>query len=77
MSYSLSILDKSPIADGKSAHDALRFTVRLARRAERWVTSVTGSPSIMARQGSRVPRPRSSCRICSRTLRASASAPAA
>jgi luciferase family oxidoreductase group 1 len=34
MSYSLSILDKSPIADGTSAHDALRFTVRLAQRAE-------------------------------------------
>ncbi|ABE36301.1 luciferase oxidoreductase, group 1 family protein [Paraburkholderia xenovorans LB400] len=34
MSYSLSILDKSPIADGTSAYDALRFTVRLAQRAE-------------------------------------------
>jgi len=34
MSYSLSILDKSPVADGASAHDALRFSVRLARRAE-------------------------------------------
>jgi luciferase family oxidoreductase group 1 len=34
MSYSLSILDKSPIAEGSSAHDALRFTVRLAQRAE-------------------------------------------
>jgi luciferase family oxidoreductase group 1 len=34
MSYSLSLLDKSPIADGTSAHDALRFTVRLAQRAE-------------------------------------------
>jgi len=34
MSYSLSILDKSPVADGASAHDALRFSIRLARRAE-------------------------------------------
>lgn len=34
MSYSLSILDKSPIAEGASAHDALSFTIRLAKRAE-------------------------------------------
>ncbi|MCA8295073.1 LLM class flavin-dependent oxidoreductase [Burkholderia sp. AU30198] len=34
MSYSLSILDKSPIAEGSSAHDALNFTIALARRAD-------------------------------------------
>lgn len=34
MTYSLSILDKSPVADGASAHDALRFSIRLAQRAE-------------------------------------------
>jgi luciferase family oxidoreductase group 1 len=34
MSYSLSILDKSPIAEGASAHDALNFSVQLAQRAE-------------------------------------------
>ena len=34
MSYSLSILDKSPIAEGASAHDALNFTIALAKRAE-------------------------------------------
>jgi luciferase family oxidoreductase group 1 len=33
-SYSLSILDKSPIAEGATAHDALRFSIRLAQRAE-------------------------------------------
>jgi luciferase family oxidoreductase group 1 len=52
MSYSLSILDKSPIADGKSAHDALRFTVRLARRAEAlgykryWIAEHHGAPGL-------------------------------
>ncbi|TCW75349.1 alkane 1-monooxygenase [Burkholderia sp. SRS-46] len=34
MAYSLSLLDKSPIADGTSATDALRATVALAQRAE-------------------------------------------
>ena len=34
LGYSLSILDKSPIADGTTAYDALRFTVQLAQRAE-------------------------------------------
>jgi luciferase family oxidoreductase group 1 len=34
MTYALSLLDKSPIADGASAADALRFTVTLAQRAE-------------------------------------------
>ncbi|ANB72428.1 alkane 1-monooxygenase [Paraburkholderia phytofirmans OLGA172] len=52
MSYSLSILDKSPIADGKSAHDALRFTVRLAQRAEAlgykryWIAEHHGAPGL-------------------------------
>ena len=32
MSYSLSLLDKSPIADGANAADALRFTTTLAQR---------------------------------------------
>jgi luciferase family oxidoreductase group 1 len=50
MSYSLSILDKSPIADGTSAYDALRFTVRLAQRAEAlgykryWIAEHHGAP---------------------------------
>ncbi|MFM0644171.1 LLM class flavin-dependent oxidoreductase [Paraburkholderia bryophila] len=52
MSYSLSILDKSPIADGKTAHDALRFTVRLAQRAEAlgykryWIAEHHGAPGL-------------------------------
>nr|WKF55902.1 Limonene 1,2-monooxygenase [Paraburkholderia busanensis] len=52
MSYSLSILDKSPIADGKTAHDALRFTVHLAQRAEAlgyrryWIAEHHGSPKL-------------------------------
>jgi luciferase family oxidoreductase group 1 len=52
MSYSLSILDKSPIADGTSAHDALRFTVRLAQRAEAlgyrryWIAEHHGAPGL-------------------------------
>lgn len=52
MSYSLSVLDKSPIADGKSAHDALRFTIQLAQRAEAlgykrfWVAEHHGAPGL-------------------------------
>lgn len=52
MSYSLSILDKSPIADGTGAHDALRFTVRLAQRAEAlgyrryWIAEHHGAPGL-------------------------------
>ncbi|ASL42128.1 Limonene 1,2-monooxygenase [Burkholderia sp. AD24] len=52
MSYSLSILDKSPIAEGKTAHDALRFTVRLAQRAEAlgykryWIAEHHGAPGL-------------------------------
>jgi luciferase family oxidoreductase group 1 len=52
MSYSLSILDKSPIADGANAHDALRFTVRLAQRAEElgykryWIAEHHGAPGL-------------------------------
>ncbi|KAF1030077.1 MAG: Limonene 1,2-monooxygenase [Burkholderia plantarii] len=34
MSYSVSLLDKSPVADGSSAAEALRVTLELARRAE-------------------------------------------
>jgi luciferase family oxidoreductase group 1 len=34
MSYSLSILDKSPVGEGGNAEDALRFSIRLAQRAE-------------------------------------------
>jgi luciferase family oxidoreductase group 1 len=50
MSYSLSILDKSPIAEGTSAYDALRFTVQLAQRAEAlgykryWIAEHHGAP---------------------------------
>ncbi|CAN0620842.1 Luciferase oxidoreductase, group 1 family protein [Burkholderia multivorans] len=52
MSYSLSILDKSPIAEHASAADALQFTVRLARRAEAlgyrryWVAEHHGTPGL-------------------------------
>ena len=52
MPYSLSILDKSPIAEGATAHDALRFTIRLAQRAEAlgyqrfWVAEHHGAPSL-------------------------------
>ncbi|CAD6532232.1 LLM class flavin-dependent oxidoreductase [Paraburkholderia metrosideri] len=52
MPYSLSILDKSPIADGKNAHDALRFTVKLAQRAEAlgykryWIAEHHGAPGL-------------------------------
>jgi luciferase family oxidoreductase group 1 len=51
MTYSLSLLDKSPIADGSSAADALRFTVSLAKRAEAlgfkrfWIAEHHGSPA--------------------------------
>ncbi|MXN75782.1 MsnO8 family LLM class oxidoreductase [Burkholderia sp. 4701] len=50
MAYSLSLLDKSPIADGTSAADALRATVALAQRAEQlgyqrfWVAEHHGAP---------------------------------
>ncbi|UEP31708.1 MULTISPECIES: LLM class flavin-dependent oxidoreductase [unclassified Burkholderia] len=50
MSYSLSLLDKSPIADGTTAADALRFTTTLAQRAEQlgyerfWVAEHHGAP---------------------------------
>ncbi|MBN3788389.1 LLM class flavin-dependent oxidoreductase [Burkholderia sp. Ac-20353] len=52
MSYSLSILDKSPIADGATAHDALSFTIRLAKRAEAlgykryWIAEHHGAPGL-------------------------------
>ncbi|AIO35371.1 luciferase oxidoreductase, group 1 family protein [Burkholderia cenocepacia] len=52
MTWSLSILDKSPIADGASARDALRFTVKLAQRAETlgyrryWVAEHHGAPGL-------------------------------
>lgn len=52
MSYSLSLLDKSPIPEGASAADALQLTVALAQRAEQlgyqrfWVAEHHGSPSL-------------------------------
>jgi luciferase family oxidoreductase group 1 len=52
MSWSLSILDKSPIAEGRNAHDALRFTVKLAQRAEAlgyrryWIAEHHGAPGL-------------------------------
>ncbi|POR47527.1 luciferase family oxidoreductase group 1 [Paraburkholderia eburnea] len=52
MVWSLSILDKSPIAEGASAHDALRFTIRLAQRAEAlgyqrfWIAEHHGAPGL-------------------------------
>ncbi len=36
MSYRLSLLDKSPIAEGESAFDALHRTLFLAQQAEKW-----------------------------------------
>ncbi|VWC64061.1 alkanal monooxygenase [Burkholderia aenigmatica] len=51
MSYSLSLLDKSPIADGANAAGALRFTTTLAQRAEQlgyerfWVAEHHGTPA--------------------------------
>ena len=36
MSYLLSLLDKSPVAEGEGATEALARTVALARRAEHW-----------------------------------------
>ncbi|RKP47083.1 LLM class flavin-dependent oxidoreductase [Pararobbsia silviterrae] len=50
MPYSLSILDKSPVAEGATAHDALQFTIHLAQRAEAlgyrrfWVAEHHGAP---------------------------------
>jgi luciferase family oxidoreductase group 1 len=52
MAYSLSILDKSPLAEGATAHDALRFSVRLAQRAEAlgyrrfWLAEHHGAPGL-------------------------------
>lgn len=52
MSYSLSLLDKSPIAEGATAADALRFTVALAQRAEAlgyrrfWIAEHHGAPGL-------------------------------
>lgn len=52
MSYSLSILDKSPVAEGTTAYDALRFTVQLAQRAEAlgyrryWIAEHHGAPGL-------------------------------
>ncbi|HKR43433.1 MAG TPA: LLM class flavin-dependent oxidoreductase [Paraburkholderia sp.] len=52
MSWSLSILDKSPITEGTNAHDALQFTVRLAKRAEElgyrryWIAEHHGAPGL-------------------------------
>ncbi|NML30407.1 LLM class flavin-dependent oxidoreductase [Paraburkholderia antibiotica] len=52
MTYSLSLLDKSPIAAGVSAAEALRFTVSLAKRAEAlgfkrfWVAEHHGAPGL-------------------------------
>lgn len=52
MSWSLSILDKSPIAEGADAHEALQFTIRLAQRAEAlgyrryWIAEHHGSPGL-------------------------------
>lgn len=52
MSYSISLLDKSPIADGATAADALKFTIALAQAAERlgyrrfWVAEHHGAPGL-------------------------------
>lgn len=36
MAYALSVLDKSPIAEGESAAQALTRTLHLAQQAEIW-----------------------------------------
>jgi len=36
MSYRISILDKSPLADGETAAQALKRTLSLAQQAESW-----------------------------------------
>ncbi|WP_070107518.1 MsnO8 family LLM class oxidoreductase [Burkholderia plantarii] len=52
MTYSVSLLDKSPVADGTTAADALQATLRLARRAEAlgyrrfWVAEHHGAPGL-------------------------------
>ncbi|MGF6837477.1 luciferase family oxidoreductase group 1 [Paraburkholderia youngii] len=52
MTFSLSLLDKSPIAAGASAAEALRFTVSLAKRAEAlgfkrfWIAEHHGAPNL-------------------------------
>jgi luciferase family oxidoreductase group 1 len=52
MSYSLSLLDKSPVPDGSTATEALGWTVALAQRAEQlgyrrfWITEHHGAPSL-------------------------------
>src|SRR5258707_9287901 len=52
MAYSLSLIDKSPIADGATAAEALQFTITLAKRAEAlgyrrfWVAEHHGAPGL-------------------------------
>ncbi|HDR9501125.1 TPA: LLM class flavin-dependent oxidoreductase [Burkholderia cepacia] len=52
MSYSLSILDEIPISEGATAHDALSFTIALAKRAEAlgykryWIAEHHGAPGL-------------------------------
>jgi luciferase family oxidoreductase group 1 len=52
MSYSISLLDKSPIAEGATAVDALKFTITLAQTAERlgyrrfWIAEHHGAPGL-------------------------------
>ncbi|WP_186129146.1 LLM class flavin-dependent oxidoreductase [Burkholderia gladioli] len=52
MSYTVSLLDKSPIPEGGTAAEALQATLRLARRAEAlgyrrfWVAEHHGSPTL-------------------------------
>lgn len=52
MTYSLSLLDKSPISNGATAADALHFSTRLAKRAEQlgykrfWVAEHHGSSDL-------------------------------
>ncbi len=45
MSYRISILDKSPLAAGETAAQALARTLTLAQHAEAWAITASGSPN--------------------------------
>ena len=59
MSFRLSVLDQSPIAEGSTGADALRNSIDLAQCAERLAITATGWPSITARRCWRAPARRS------------------
>jgi hypothetical protein len=77
VSYSLSLLDKSPIPEGETPPRRWQRTVALAQRAERWATIATGWPSTTATAATPVRRPKCWPRTCWPRPRASASGRAA